>query len=103
MKHEIAHELDQETARRAAHAAGEFYAQRFARYRPEVRWVDEDRCHVAFHAKGLELQGELALAPGCLLLDLDLPLPLWPFKKLGLALIEREFYSWLRKANEGTL
>jgi hypothetical protein len=101
MEHEVRHDLDLAEAKRIAHEALESYRNRFAAYRPEVKWLTDSRAEVAFAAKGLHLRGGLEVFADRLQLRLEVPLLLRPFKSRALAVLEREVAGWIQKAKVG--
>lgn len=98
MKHSVPHSLDTETARKVARQAAQGYAERFAKYSPEVRWETEDRAVIGFSAKGISLKGSLELEPGAIVFDLDVPFLLRPFAGKAVRVIEREVQREVAKA-----
>ena len=59
MKHSIPHPLGPERARRVAEQAFASYAERFAEYRPALRWLDAQRAETSFTVKGVTLTGSI--------------------------------------------
>lgn len=90
MKHVIHHHLDVAHSRRVADRALEHYVQRYAKYEPSVRWIDERRAEVAFKAKGLSLKGSVELQPGAITVDLDVPFLFRAFRGTAIRIIETE-------------
>lgn len=103
MKHEIPHDLDVATARKAAEKAFQSYAIRFAKYEPTATWTTDTHCDVAFRVKGVKLEGTIDLTPTSVDLDLDVPFIFRPFKSRALAKIEEEVQTWIDKAKNGHL
>jgi len=103
MKHELRHELPPALARRAAERAFESYRERYAHYRPVLRWLSDTRAEASFCAKGLTVGGTIELLPGRIALRLDVPFVLRVFKKRAYAVLERELAHWTRKAEAGEL
>jgi hypothetical protein len=103
MKHKIPHGLDKELARKATHKAIETYKARFQQYNPEAKWTTEDRCNVSFSAKGIKLDGVLEIAENDVVLDLEVPLLLRPFRGKAVAIIEEEIQEWVKKAKNGEI
>ncbi len=103
MKHKVHHGLDRELARKATHQAAESYKERFAKYNPQVNWVTDDKANVSFSAKGVGLDGSLEVTDDDVLIDLDVPFILKPFKKKAVSIIEAEINKWVAKAKNGDL
>ena len=103
MKHRVAHDLDDDTARQACDAAIDAYRSRFPEFNPEASWKDDKAAEVRFSAKGVTLKGSIELVPGAVLLDLDVPLVFRFLKKKAIAVIEEEIQDWVKKARTGDL
>ena len=98
MEHDIRHDLEPAQAQRVAKQALQSYAERFAKYNPDVQWRSESQADVVFTVKGMRLAGGLKIEPGIIRLSLDVPFVLRPFKGRAFAVIEREVQGWLAKA-----
>lgn len=103
MKHKIHHGLDQDLARKATRKAFDSYQQRFAKYNPTAEWVGDDRANVSFSAKGVTLEGNVEITEDDVLIELDVPFILKPFKKKAVGIIEDEIHKWVEKAERGEL
>ena len=103
MKHSVPHDLSPELAKTAANKAFAVYAARFAEYRPVMRWLDAQRSETSFTVKGITLSGTIELAPRAILIDLDVPFLLRPFKAKAIDIIEREIRVWVDRAQAGQL
>jgi hypothetical protein len=101
LEHEIRHDLPPAQAQRIAKQAMQSYAERFAKYSPEVQWRGESQAEVAFTVKGMRLSGGLVIEADRFRLSLDVPFVLRPFKGRAFAMIEREVQEWLAKAKSG--
>ena len=101
MEHDIRHDLDAAQAQRVAKQALQSYAERFAKYQPEVQWRSDSQAEVAFIVKGMRLAGGLKIEPDRFRLSLDVPFVLRPFKGRAFAVIAREVQGWLAKAKAG--
>jgi hypothetical protein len=101
MDHSVRHGLDLATAKRVAEHAWESYAQRFSHYDPRIEWVTEHKAKIGFRAKGVSLDGELALREGAIDLTLEVPFLLRPFKQKAISVIEQEIEKWVEKAKSG--
>jgi len=98
MKHVVSHDLGQERAKKVAESALNSYAEKFAKYSPEVRWQSPSQAHIAFKIKGMTLSGLLEVLDKTIEMDLDVPFMLRPFKSQALSVIEGEIQDWIRKA-----
>jgi hypothetical protein len=101
LEHEIRHDLPPAEAQRIAKQAIASYAERFAKYSPEVQWRSESQADVAFTVKGMRLTGGIAIEANRFRLSLDVPFVLRPFKGRAFAMIEAEVQKWLAKAKNG--
>jgi Putative polyhydroxyalkanoic acid system protein (PHA_gran_rgn) len=101
MEHRIEHDLSPELARKAVKGAVTTYSEKLAKYSPTVAWQGEDRVDVGFKAKGMTLSGTLKLVPKAVLVDMDVPLLLKPFRKIALDVIETQVKEWVAKAHAG--
>lgn len=101
MKHSVAHDLDQDTARKVARHALEGYARQFERFDPKVEWINEDRAEVRFSAKGLTVKGLLELRLNQFIIELEVPFLLKPFQKKAVDVVEGEIEEWVEKAKRG--
>ena len=98
MKHAVHHGLDDATAKDVAGQAFAAYATRYSEYEPRANWVSDHRCEISFRVKGISLRGVVALVPGAIEVDLEVPLVFRPFRKKAIARIEREIRSWIARA-----
>jgi len=103
MKQTIQHGLDMPTAKRVTERAFAEYQKRYPEYHPSLCWVTDQQADVAFNAKGVKLGGTMALAPGSIALELDVPFLFRPFQKKALDIIDREVRVWLEKARTGEI
>lgn len=101
MQHTIPHDLPIETARKATRAALESYRREMAEYSPEGEWVNDNTANVRFTAAGTTMKGTVVVQPTQIVLSLDVPFLLRPFKGIALRVIEGEIQQWLRRARAG--
>jgi len=101
MKHTVSHSLGRELARKVADAAFKSYKERFADFKPEVRWAGEDRAEISFTVKGVSLSGGVEVKDNAFELELDVPFMLKPFQGKALSVIEGEIKKWIGKAETG--
>lgn len=101
MEHRIVHDLPLDLARRAARRALDSYKERFTRYDPTLRWLDDDRAVLGFAIKGIVLSGTFTVMPSAFGLTLDVPFLLRPFKGKAIEVIEREVRLWVGRAKAG--
>ena len=92
---DVPHKLDATGARAAVEKAFEHYRSRYAAYKPRLKWLDDERAAITFSAKGVSLEGTLALHPGKIVMDAKVPFLLKPFTKKAVAAIESEMHKWL--------
>lgn len=103
MKHEIAHSLDIPTAKKVTDRAFAEYSARYPQYHPTFAWATDRRADIGFNAKGIKLKGSMEVAEGKILMDLDVPFLLRPFKSVAIEVIEREVKVWIGKAQAGEI
>jgi hypothetical protein len=103
MKHKVHHGLDKDLAKKAMDKAIDSYTERFDKYNPEAKWTSEDEVAVGFSAKGVSVDGTIELGEDDMLIDLDVPFLLKPFKSKAINVIEEEINKWVAKAKEGEL
>ena len=103
MKHEMAHNLGQDLARKVAERAFESYRAKYAEFAPTLTWVSETAAQASFSAKGLALRGKVELAPGKIKLELDVPFMLRMFQGKAVSIIERELCAWHDRAKRGEI
>jgi hypothetical protein len=103
MEHRIEHDLSPELARKAVTRAVESYSQRFEKYDPSVKWQGEDQVEIGFTAKGIKLAGKLRLEPKAVVVDMDVPLLLRPFRAKAMEVIEGQVKAWVEKAKTGEI
>jgi hypothetical protein len=103
MDHEIPHDLQPEQARKVARQALQHYAERFAKYSPQVTWADEQRAAVAFTVKGVRLEGGITVEPGRFRIRLEVPFLLRPFRGRALKVIDTEVQGWVAKAKSAAV
>ena len=101
MKHSVSHDLGQDRAKQAAETAIKSYAEKFAKFQPQTRWVSPSRAEISFNVKGINLRGALEVLPTTIDLDMDVPFLLRPFKNQALSVIEAEIREWIEKARAG--
>lgn len=103
MKHAVKHDLSPELAKKALDKALESYKERFASYSPRAVWTTDKHVDVSFSAKGISLKGTIDLEPNQIVMDLDVPFLLRPFKNQALELVETQIQKWSEKAKRGQL
>lgn len=103
MKHKIHHGLEKDLARKATEKAIETYQARFEQYNPQALWETEDKCNVSFSAKGIKLEGVLEIESENVVLDLEVPFLLRPFRSRAITIIEEEIRDWVAKAKKGEI
>lgn len=103
MKHKVHHGLDKPLARKAMDRAIASYTERFEKYNPTADWTSDDEVKVSFSAKGVTLDGSIEVGEGDMLIDLDVPFLLRPFKRKAIDVIEDEINKWVARARNGEL
>ncbi len=103
VKHEIPHDLDMETAKKAARKAVEAYAARFTDYDFKSKWVNDTRVELGFTAATRRLEGAMEVQARALVLHLEVPFVFRIFSGKAVEIIEREARVWLDKAKKGEL
>jgi len=98
MKHQVPHDLDHATAKRAAVDAIEGYRQRFVKYSPTAVWVSDSQVNISFTAKGMTLRGNIVVNPQTFDIELDLPFLLRPFVKMAVPVIDQEIQKQIAAA-----
>jgi hypothetical protein len=101
MRHEIRHSLEPASARRIIEQAYADYAERYQRYRPELKWHDECHATLAVQVRGMALKGSLAVEPGKLTIQADLPWALRVFSRAAARVIDAEARRWLSAEHGG--
>ena len=90
-------------ARKAADAALEAYATRFAEFAPQITWTGDRTAEVAFKAKGMTLKGTFEIRDDAIDMDMEVPLLLRPFRQKALDVVEGKVQEWIDKARRGEL
>jgi hypothetical protein len=103
MKHVMQHDLEPALAKKAAEMAFTAYAQKYAAYHPRLVWKTETRAEVTFHAKGINVRGDIELLPKAISFDLEVPFVLRLFKNKAIEVMDRELRVWVDKAKRGEL
>ena len=103
MKHDIAHDLDHDTAKLVARKAVEAYAQRFADYDFKSSWPNENRVELSFAVAGKRLKGAMDVETSKLVFQMDVPFVFRVFSGKAIKIIESEAQKWIQKARDGEL
>ncbi|HVY47422.1 MAG TPA: polyhydroxyalkanoic acid system family protein [Minicystis sp.] len=101
MKHVIEHPLGEDVAHTVVERAFDEYKTRYASYHPSLTWKSKEAADVGFTAKGVSLRGRIALRPGAIDVELDVPLLLRVFQKRAMEVIDREVRRWIERARAG--
>jgi len=99
----VTHDLSLELARKAADAALQEYATRFAEYDPKVTWTSDTEAEVSFAAKGVTLKGAFSILADRIDMEMEVPLLLRMFRQKALDVAEGEIVAWIQKAKRGEL
>lgn len=103
MEHRVSHDIGRELAKKAARAAFNAYAAKYAEYKPTTTWTGEDTATVSFSVKGFSVKGNIEVRERDISIDIDVPFLLKAFKSRALEIIEREMRIWVDKAKRGEL
>ncbi len=103
MKHAVPHDLGIERAKKVAEAALSSYAEKFAKYQPQARWLSDTRASISFNVKGMSLSGALEVRATSIEMELDVPFLLRPFQGKAIGVIEGEIKEWIGKAQAGEI
>jgi hypothetical protein len=103
MKHTVTHDLPLDLARKAAEAALQAYATRFAEYAPTVTWTSDTDAEVSFAARGITLKGAFSIRADRIEMEMEVPLLLRMFRQKALDVVEGEIVAWIQKAKRGEL
>lgn len=95
IRHEIAHRLEPSAVAARVNDAFTYYQERFGKYEPTLQWMTPERAELSFKARGLKLNGTLSIKPEGLVVEMDVPLLLRPFRGKAVEVIEREAARWL--------
>lgn len=103
MEHRVIHGVDRELAKAATIAAFASYKQKYGEYSPTTTWTSDYRATVTFSVKGFTLDGKIHIDDREVVMDMDVPFVLRPFKKRAMEIIEREIQLWCKRAKDGQL
>jgi hypothetical protein len=103
MKHEMAHDLPADVAKKVAEKAFDSYREKYAEYRPRLVWVSERHAEASFSVKGVSIKGKVELKARAIVFELDVPFLFRPFKSRAVAVMERELQHWTTKAEQGEI
>jgi hypothetical protein len=68
-----------------------------------MTWTSDYSAKVGFKVKGVGLDGKIQVNEHDVVMDLDVPFLLKPFRSMALEVIEREIKLWIGKAKSGEL
>lgn len=103
MRHVVRHDLEPHMARKALRKAWESYAARFRDFNPTATWPNDDEARIGFSAKGMSMNGTLALEGDAIVLEMKVPLLLRAFQGKAIQVIDEEVAHWVGKAKAGEL
>jgi len=103
MKHTVRHGLEPKLAQKALHAAWQSYSERFSDFNPKANWKSDDEADIQFSAKGVKLQGTLAVKGDDIEMEMKVPLLLRAFQGKAVQVIDEEINRWVAKAKAGEL
>jgi hypothetical protein len=99
--HTVPHDVGRDLAKKATVAAMDSYSDKYGAYSPKTTWTGDYTATVAFHVKGLSLDGKIEVREREIALSMDVPFLLRPFKARALSIIEREIGAWMQRAKNG--
>jgi hypothetical protein len=103
MEHRVPHDVGRDLAKAATIAAFASYKQKYGEYSPTTTWTSDYRATVTFSVKGFSLDGKILIEDREVVMDMDVPFVLRPFKKRALEIIEREIQLWCKRAKNGEI
>jgi len=103
MEEVFTHGLSKERAKKVTQKAIDAYTEKFSDYNPRTEWVTDDKAEVSFSAKGVTLEGSFRLTDEEIVMQMDIPFLLKPFKGKAVDVVEKEINKWVRKAKNGEL
>lgn len=103
MEHRVPHDVGRDLAKKATVAAFASYKQKYGEYSPTTTWTTDYTATVRFSVKGFHLDGKILIEDRSVVMDMDVPFLLKPFRKRALDVIEREIQLWCQKAKAGEL
>jgi len=103
MKHTIDTGLDRELSRTAIDRAMGAYKERFSAYQPRFEWTSADHGEFGFEAKGVKLQGTIAIHDRKVDVDMHVPLLFRVFQGKAMDVIEEQVNLWVGKVKRGEL
>ena len=102
-KHAVKHDLAPDVAKSVLEKALASYKERFPEYKPTATWKGDKHVDVTFSVKGMQVDGKIDLEPGQIVMDLDVPFLLKPFKKQAIEIVEGQIQKWIQKAKSGEI
>lgn len=99
--HTVPHDVGRDLAKKATVAAMDSYSTKYGVYSPKTTWTGDWTATVAFHVKGISLDGKIEVRDKEIALSMDVPFLLRPFKARALEIIEREIGAWMNRAKAG--
>lgn len=97
------HPLGADKAKLVLDHAFKSYAERFAKFQPQLAWQSATQANISFSAKGVSIQGTAELNPGSIDIELEVPFILRVFKKQAIEKLEEEAQRWVQKAQAGEI
>lgn len=103
MEHRVSHDVGKDLAKKATVAAFASYRQKYGDYSPTTTWTSDYDATVSFAVKGFRLDGKILIKDAEVVMDMDVPFILKPFRKRALEIIETEIRAWCQKAKKGEI
>ena len=103
MRHRIERSCGPARTRRILDEAFAAYAERYARYRPHLKWYDDSRAAFGFRVRGLKVTGTLSLLADAIDLEVQVPWMLRPLHDLARRTIDAEAERLFAAPGDGGL
>lgn len=103
MEHRVSHDVGKDLAKKATVAAFAAYREKYGEYSPTTTWTSDYDANVSFAVKGFRLDGKIHIKDAEVVMDMDVPFLLKPFRKRALEIIETEIRAWCDKAKKGQI
>ena len=80
-----------------------YFAPSTSTFMINYRVRNMDRMLAQLKAQGVQVDGKIDLEPGQIVMDLDVPFLLKPFKKQAIEIVEGQIQKWIQKAKSGEI
>ncbi len=103
MEHRVSHDVGRDLAKKATVAAFASYKQKYGDYSPTTTWTGDYAATITFAAKGFRFDGKVVVEEREIVMEMDVPFILRPFRRRALEIIEQEIKLWCKKAKDGEI